>query len=127
MNSREDRASSFEPRNAGETFALEPGPANSRRWMVLLVLCLTLLVASLDATILNVALPTIVRRLHATSSQLQWMVDAYAIVFAGLLMIAGSLGDRLGRKWVYVAGIGIFAIGSALSASMPFWRQFSSR
>jgi len=116
VNSREDRASSFEARNAGETFALEPGPANSRRWMVLLVLCLTLLVASLDATILNVALPTIVRRLHATSSQLQWMVDAYAIVFAGLLMIAGSLGDRLGRKWVYVAGIGIFAIGSALSA-----------
>ena len=89
---------------------------HTRRWAVLLVLCLTLLVTSLDGTILNVALPTIVRRLHATSSQLQWVVDSYAIVFAGLLMIAGSLGDRLGRKWVFVAGIGAFAVGSALSA-----------
>ena len=98
---------------------LDDGPAdstNGRRWAVLLVLCLTLLVTSLDGTILNVALPTIVRRLHATSSQLQWVVDSYAIVFAGLLMIAGSLGDRLGRKWVFVAGIGAFAVGSALSA-----------
>jgi EmrB/QacA subfamily drug resistance transporter len=90
--------------------------STTRRWAVLLVLCLTLLVTSLDGTILNVALPTIVRRLHATSSQLQWVVDSYAIVFAGLLMIAGSLGDRLGRKWVFVTGIGVFALGSALSA-----------
>jgi len=73
-------------------------------------------ITSLDATILNVALPTIVRTLHATSSQLQWMVDAYAIVLAGLLLIAGSLGDHLGRKWVYIAGIVIFAAGSATSA-----------
>jgi len=87
-----------------------------RRWTVLAVLCLTLVITSLDATILNVALPTIVRTLHATSSQLQWMVDAYAIVLAGLLLIAGSLGDHLGRKWVYIAGIVIFAAGSATSA-----------
>ena len=71
---------------------------------------------SLDNTILNVALPVIVRTLHASSSSLQWIVDSYAIVFAGLLLVAGSLGDRLGRKWVFMAGLVIFAAGSAVSA-----------
>lgn len=87
-----------------------------RRWAVLAVLCLTLLIINLDGTILNVALPTIVRTLHATSSQLQWMVDAYVIVLAGLLLIAGSLGDHLGRKWVFLGGLVVFAAGSAASA-----------
>ena len=87
-----------------------------RRWLVLVVLCVSLLVVSLDNTILNVALPTIVRSMNATSSDLQWIVDAYAVVFAGLLLVAGSLGDRLGRKWVFIAGLAIFAAGSATSA-----------
>jgi MFS family permease len=69
---------------------------DQRRWAVLAVLSLTLLITSLDGTILNVALPSIVRTLHATSSQLQWTVDAYAIVLAGLLLIAGSIGAALG-------------------------------
>jgi EmrB/QacA subfamily drug resistance transporter len=77
---------------------------------------LTLFVTNLDATILNVALPTIVRTLHATSSQLQWVVDSYTLVFAGLLMISGSLGDHLGRKWVFIGGLAIFAVGSGASA-----------
>ena len=68
-----------------------------RRWLVLAVLCVSLLVVSLDNTILNVALPTIVRSMNATSSDLQWIVDAYAVVFAGLLLVAGSLGDQIGR------------------------------
>jgi EmrB/QacA subfamily drug resistance transporter len=83
---------------------------------VLAVLCVSLLVVSLDNTILNVALPAIVRSMHATSSDLQWIVDAYAVVFAGLLLVAGSLGDRLGRKWVFMLGLVIFAAGSATSA-----------
>ena len=83
---------------------------------MLAVLCVSLLIVSLDNTILNVALPVIVRTLHASSSSLQWIVDAYAIVFAGLLLVAGSLGDRLGRKWVFMAGLFVFATGSALSA-----------
>ncbi len=62
------------------------------------------------------ALPVIVRTLHASSSSLQWIVDSYAIVFAGLLLVAGSLGDRLGRKWVFMAGLVIFSAGSAVSA-----------
>ena len=87
-----------------------------RRWVVLSVLCVSLLVISLDTTVLNVAMPTIVRRLRATSSQLQWTVDAYAVVFAGLLLVLGSLGDRVGRKWIFLAGLAVFAGGSAGSA-----------
>jgi EmrB/QacA subfamily drug resistance transporter len=92
------------------------GPGGRRRWAVLGVLCLTLLIINLDGTILNVALPTIVTTLHATSSQLQWIVDSYIIVLAGLLLIAGSLGDHLGRKWVFIGGLLVFAAGSATSA-----------
>jgi EmrB/QacA subfamily drug resistance transporter len=88
----------------------------SHRRLILAVLCVSLLVVSLDNTILNVALPVMVRSMHATSSQLQWIVDAYAVVFAGLLLVAGSLGDRLGRKWIFVAGLGLFAVGSATAA-----------
>ena len=88
----------------------------ARRWVALVPLCVTLLLISLDTTVLNVALPSIVRDLHASSSQLQWMVDAYALVFAGLLLSLGSLGDRLGRKWVFLSGLLVFAGGSAGSA-----------
>jgi EmrB/QacA subfamily drug resistance transporter len=89
---------------------------DGRRWGILSVLCVSLLVVSLDNTILNVALPQIVRSLRATSSQLQWIVDSYAVVFAGLLLVFGSVGDRVGRKWVYIAGLLVFATGSALSS-----------
>ena len=95
--------------------AAKAGPGRNRRG-ILAVLCVSLLIVSLDNTILNVALPVIVHTLHASSSSLQWIVDAYAIVFAGLLLVAGSLGDRLGRKWVFMAGLSIFALGSAVSA-----------
>ncbi len=86
------------------------------RWAALSILCVTLLLVSLDLTILNVALPSIVRSLHATSSQLQWIVDAYAVAFAGLLLTLGALGDRIGRKWVFLAGLLVFSAGSAFSA-----------
>jgi len=90
--------------------------AFARRWWILLVLCMSLLVITLDNTILNVALPTLVRDLHATNSQLQWMVDAYTLVFAGLLLTAGSLGDRFGRKGALQVGLTVFAVGSFLSS-----------
>lgn len=89
------------------------------RSVILAVLSLTVLIINLDGTILNVALPTIVTVLHASSSQLQWMVDSYVIVLAGLLLIAGSLGDHFGRKWVYIVGLAVFAAGSAMSAFLP--------
>ena len=80
------------------------------------MLCITLLLISLDNTILNVALPSIVRSLHATSSQLQWIVDAFAVLFAGLLLTLGALGDRVGRKFVFMGGLVVFGGGSALAA-----------
>jgi EmrB/QacA subfamily drug resistance transporter len=86
------------------------------RWVVLAILCVSLLVTSLDTTILNVAIPDIIRSLHASSSDLQWVVDVYAVVFAGLLLVFGNMGDRLGRKWMLVAGVAVFGAGSAASA-----------
>ena len=89
-------------------------------WTVLSILCLSLLVVSIDTSILNVALPTLVRDLDATPSQLQWIVDAYTLVFAGLLLTAGSLGDRLGRKRVMTAGLVLFgaaSVGAAFASS----------
>jgi len=87
-----------------------------RRWLTLLVLCVSLMVIGLDNTILNVALPTLSRSLHASTSQLQWIVDSYTIVFAGLLLTAGSLGDRFGRYKALTFGLVVFGTGSVLSA-----------
>jgi EmrB/QacA subfamily drug resistance transporter len=85
-------------------------------WATLTVLCSSLLILSLDTTVLNVVLPTLVRDLGATSSALQWIVDAYALVFGGLLLSAGSLADRFGRKWTFLIGVLGFAAGSAWAA-----------
>jgi EmrB/QacA subfamily drug resistance transporter len=87
-----------------------------QRWLILAVLCLSLLVIVVDNSILNVALPTLVRDLHASNSQLQWMVDSYTLVFAGLLLTAGSLGDRFGRRGALQVGLSIFGLGSLASA-----------
>ena len=84
-----------------------------RRWWTLAVLNLSLLVIVMDNTILNVALPTLARDLRASGSDLQWMVDAYVLVFAGLLLSAGALGDRFGRRGALSAGLVIFGTGSA--------------
>ena len=85
--------------------------ANPRRWAVLGVLCLSLLLIVVDNTIVNVALPTFVRDLHATTSQLQWIVDAYTLFFACLLLTAGALGDRRGRKGMLTLGLVVFGAG----------------
>lgn len=90
--------------------------AYQRRWWTLAVLCFSLLVIGVDNTILNVALPTLVGAVHASASQLQWIVDGYTLVFAGLLLTAGSLGDRFSRKKALSVGLLIFGAGSVLSA-----------
>ncbi|MDQ6617434.1 MAG: MFS transporter [Actinomycetota bacterium] len=87
-----------------------------RRWATLGVLCLSLMVIGLDNTILNVALPTLSRQLHASTSSLQWIVDIYTLVFAGLLLTAGSLGDRFGRYQTLAIGLALFGLGSLASA-----------
>jgi EmrB/QacA subfamily drug resistance transporter len=89
---------------------------HARRWFTLMTLCISLLIIVMDNTILNVAIPKLIDELHATNSQVQWIVDGYTLVFAGLLLTTGSLGDRFGRKKALRIGITVFAIGSALSA-----------
>jgi EmrB/QacA subfamily drug resistance transporter len=92
----------------------------ARRWWMLGVTCLSVIVVNLDLTILNVALPEISAALHAGTGDLQWLVDAYAIVLAGIMLPAGMLGDRLGRKRVLLAGLTVFLVASlwcALSVS----------
>jgi EmrB/QacA subfamily drug resistance transporter len=89
---------------------------HDRRWWTLLILSAALLVISLDNTILNVALPTIERDLDASSGALQWIVDSYTLVFAGLLLTMGALGDRFSRRGALVAGLIIFGGASLASA-----------
>lgn len=86
-----------------------------RRWAVLAVLCTSLVVIVVGNTSLNVAIPTIQRELGANQTALQWMVDSYGLVFAGLLLSAGAIGDRFGRKGALQAGLGVFFVGSLLA------------
>ena len=86
------------------------------RWLALGVLCMSLLAIVIDNTIVNVALPTLVRDLDADVSELQWVVDAYTLVFAGLLLLAGALGDRFGRRRTLLCGLAVFGAASAGAA-----------
>ncbi len=95
--------------------SLAGGP-DRRRWLVLTVLCMSLLIIVIDNTIVNVALPSLVRQLGASVSQLQWVVDAYTLVFAGLLLLAGTLGDRFGRRRALTLGLAVFGAASATAA-----------
>ena len=81
------------------------------RWVVLIVLSAALAIISLDNTIVNVALPRLQEDLSATTSQLQWVIDAYSVIFAGSLLLAGSLGDRFGRRRILLIGLAIFTLG----------------
>lgn len=90
-----------------------------RRLLVLAICCMSLLIVSLDTTALNVALPAMQRDLDASTSGLQWTIDAYTLVLASLLMLAGSTADRIGRKRVFMAGLVLFTIGSALCSLAP--------
>ncbi|HEY7620780.1 MAG TPA: MFS transporter [Solirubrobacteraceae bacterium] len=90
-----------------------------RRQLVLAICSTSLLLVGLDATIVNVALPAIQRSLHSSLSELQWVVDAYTLVVASLLMLAGSTADRLGRRRVFQAGLALFSLGSLLCALAP--------
>ena len=89
---------------------------HARRWWALAVMCMSLLVIALDNTILNVALPALATDLQASTSELQWIVDGYTLVFAGLLLTCGSLGDRFGRKGALAVGLLVFFVGSLAAA-----------
>lgn len=85
---------------------------HARRWFLLGVMCLSLVMVVMAVSGLNVAIPSIQRDLDASATDLQWIVDAYAIIFAGLLLSAGAMGDRFGRKRALMAGLAVFALGS---------------
>ncbi len=106
-----------------EPAAAATGPqwpaGHPRRRQILLVMCLSLLVVVIDNTILNTALPTLARVLHAGTSSLQWITDAYTLCFAALLIPAGALGDRYGRRIALVGGLTVFALGSTAAAFSP--------
>ncbi|MDT5065471.1 MAG: hypothetical protein QOK02_1626 [Mycobacterium sp.] len=90
-----------------------------RKVIVLMSCCLSLLIVSMDATIVNVAIPNIREDLGASPSQLQWVLDVYTLVLASLLMLAGAMGDRFGRRRVFQIGLTVFALGSLLCSLAP--------
>jgi EmrB/QacA subfamily drug resistance transporter len=99
---------------------------HARRWWTLAFLNVSLLVIGLDNTVLNVALPTLQRDLHASTTQLQWIIDAYVLVFAGMLLTCGSMGDRFGRKSALSIGLALFGTGSLLAAFSHSWLQLAA-
>jgi EmrB/QacA subfamily drug resistance transporter len=99
-----------------------------KRWWALLVLCMSLLVTFVGNTSLNIALPTLSRQLDATTSQLQWSVSVYSLVFSGLLFIAGALGDRFGRKGMLQLGLLGFLTGAAMATlATTMWQIIACR
>src|ERR1700733_1090257 len=96
-----------------------PRPGPRRRRLTLLAMCVTTFMIQLDVTIVNVALPTIQRDLQASTGGLEWVISCYALSLAALIPVGGALGDRYGRRRVFLAGVVIFAIGSAACARSP--------
>ncbi|MFI6326149.1 MFS transporter [Nonomuraea sp. NPDC050556] len=99
-----------------------------RRWWILVVLCLSVLVLVVDNTVLNLAIPSLVKSLGATPSDIQWIIDAYVLAFAGLLLTAGSLSDRYGRRLLLVLGLAFFGGASLLAVlSSEPWQLIGAR
>lgn len=102
------------PATLDDTPLHEQPEIHGRRWFLLGVMCLSLVLVVMSVSGLNTALPTMQRDLDASASELQWIVDAYAVLFAGLLLTAGALGDRFGRKRALIGGLGVFALSAFL-------------
>src|SRR5437016_12578413 len=112
MSSTATRESQHEQRVLDAPSAARAG--ERRRWVALAVLCLGQLMMVLDATIVNVALPSIQRDLHFTQQNLTWVMNGYLITFGGFLLLAGRMGDLIGRKKVFLAGLVLFTLASVL-------------
>src|SRR6202034_3733944 len=93
--------------------------SSRRRYLVLAICCMSLFIVGMDATIVNVALPSIGRDFHASVSGLQWTIDAYLLVLASLLMLSGSTADRVGRRRGFQVGLVIFTLGSLACSLAP--------
>ena len=105
----------FDPPTASTVPLYERPEVYQRRWFLLGVLCLSLVMIVMAVSSLNVALPSIQSDLGASSTMLQWILDSYALVFAGLLLVAGAIGDRFGRKGTLLVGLGVFGVGALIS------------
>src|SRR4029077_295577 len=91
-----------------------PATRESNRWVVLVLVCLAQFMVVLDATVVNVALPSIRNGLHFSAGDLQWVVNAYALVFGGFLLLGGRAADLFGRQRLFLAGIAVFTVASLL-------------
>jgi MFS family permease len=100
----------------GHTTLYEDPAIHARRWWILAVLCLGVMVVFMNNSALNIAIPTLERDLQATSSELQWTIAIYSLVFAGLLFTTGALGDRYGRKGILQIGLGTFLVATLLTS-----------
>ena len=114
----------LQERTTVPVLSFEPAPAaivvtRGRRGLLLAVCCISLFMVGLDNTIVNVGLPSIGRDLHAGVSGLQWTVAAYTIVLAALLMLAGALADRIGRRTIFQVGLSLFTLGSWMCSLAP--------
>src|SRR5579859_6966841 len=98
----------------GRLLEAESAPPDPRRWRALGVIALIQFILVLDVTVVNVALPHIQTDLHFSRAGLAWVVDAYVLTAGGLLLLGGRLGDLLGRRRMFIAGVSLFAIASAL-------------
>ena len=92
-------------------------PHHTKRWTILVILALAQLMVVLDATIVNIALPSAQRALHFANSDRQWIVTAYALAFGSLLLLGGRVSDLFGRKWTFIGGLAGFAIASAVGGA----------
>src|SRR2546430_14510182 len=99
-----------------QTSVLEIAAAERRHWLALYVLCGGMLMIVLDATIVNVALPTIQEDLGFSQNDLAWVVNAYLIAFGGLLLLAGRIGDLIGQRRIFLIGLSVFTSASLLCA-----------
>src|SRR5438270_6788132 len=87
----------------------------TNRWIILVIACLAQFMVVLDITIVNVALPSIQRGLHFSSANLQWVVNAYTLIFGGFLLLGGRAADLIGRKRLFIAGVALFSAASLLN------------
>jgi MFS family permease len=95
----------------------QPAPANDHRWLILVIVAVAQLMVVLDATVVNIALPSAQHALGFPNSDRQWVVTAYALAFGSLLLLGGRLGDMFSRKWVFITGLAGFALSSALGGA----------
>src|SRR3954470_11022497 len=100
------------PHDSQETAMTETAVAQQRRWIALILLCVAQFVVVLDASIVNVALPTIGSALHFSEGNLPWVVNAYVLTFGGFLLLGGRIADLMGRRRVFMGGLVLFALGS---------------